>query len=224
MKTRLLLVGLILLAIAGTWRVTHAQTADPLTTALTNDGMDPTQAGAWAASVELTLTAEKAFVTSTNNSIAALQNSVASLITQLGTVNLQIALRTRPAAIGYTVPIPAVTMLGASALPNIGAFPEGITLGGAGSFYDYGVNLPASGQYAISASLNSSAVGTLVFHVEDPVGSAGPSVAYAGTAGFTNVSGPALTLGPGPQVIRFVVNSTTGNTFHMNWLYLTKLS
>jgi len=215
---------LVLLVPRRTAGQTQAGTPDALATALTNAGLDPTQAPAWATAIELALASQMAFVSATNNSIAALQNSVASLSAQLAAVDLQIAPPTRSSAIGYTVPIPAVILLGASALPNIGTFPEGIILGGPGSFYDYAVNVPTSGQYSISASLSSSAGGTLTFHLEDPVGVPGPSVTYAGTPGFTNVSGPALAFGAGPQVIRFVVDVAAGSTFRMNWLYLTRLS
>src|SRR4029077_6325566 len=189
-----------------------------------NAGMDPTQAQAWAASTELTIAAQKAFVVSTNNAIAALQTSVSTLNSQLGIVNVQIGPASRRSAIGYTISVAGVDLTGASQATPIGSFPDGIPLVSGGSFFDYSISVPTGGQYSFSVGLLGSSGTTLAFHAEDPVGTATPSVSWPGIGpGWTNVTGPTLTLAPGPQVIRFVVDSA-GGVFHLQRLYLTRQS
>jgi hypothetical protein len=213
----------------GAWRVARAQTTagttDPLALALANAGMDPTQAQAWAVSTELTIAAQKAFVVSTNNAIAALQTSVSTLNSQLGIVDVRIAPPSRRSAIGYVIPVPGITLAGASQLPPSTSLPEGVLLGSAGNYYDYAINVPAAGQYSVSAML--AGAGTLAFHVEDPPGPTTLpqplSTSFAGSSGWTVVTGPTLPLTLGPQIIRMVIDTSSG-TFHLQWLYLTRQS
>jgi Carbohydrate binding module (family 6) len=164
---------------------------------------------------------------------------------QLATINAKLAsLPTgsapppvvRSADLGYTIQIAATAMLGANVTPNIqkgSASTYGLqvafggTSGPAGTFYDYTVNVPADGNYGLSAKVAvTSGSAPIGFHFEFPAGTPVGTVSYqpAGTS-YSIVSAPApASLVAGSQVLRVVIDQPEpGNAVNLlDWIRLVK--